>query len=123
VTSRASAVWPADLLDAKVPARTVNAPTVRPARHTFEPLTGDLFRMHLTVPKRLKEKLEAARDALSHSHPGATEEEVLEAGLDLLLERAARERLGHPLFPARSPAAVRVRASTRSQPRGRTAAM
>jgi hypothetical protein len=31
-------------------------------------LTGDLFRMHLTVPKRLKEKLEAARDALSHSH-------------------------------------------------------
>jgi hypothetical protein len=77
----------------------------------------------LTVPKRLKEKLEAARDALSHSHPGATEEEVLEAGLDLLLERAARERLGHPLFPARSPAAVRVRTSTRSQPRGRTAAM
>jgi hypothetical protein len=118
--STTSTGWPADLLDAKVPARTVNAPTVRPARHTFEPLTGDLFRMHLTVSKRLKEKLEAARDALSHSHPGATEEEVLEAGLDLLLERAAKRnglvtkpQAAQRPFPARSPAAVRARASTR----------
>jgi hypothetical protein len=64
--------WPADLLDAKTPAQPVNAPLVRPRGAPFEPLTGDLFRMHLTVPKRLEEKLEAARDALSHSHPGAT---------------------------------------------------
>jgi 5-methylcytosine-specific restriction endonuclease McrA len=113
--STTSTGWPADLLDAKVPARTVNAPTVRPARHTFEPLTGDLFRMHLTVPKRLKEKLEAARDALSHSHPGATEEEVLEAGLDLLLERAAKrnglvtkpQAAQRPSKPGHIPAAVK----------------
>jgi hypothetical protein len=66
--STTSTGWPADLLDAKVPAQSVNAPLVRPRGASFEPLTGDLFRMHLTVPKRLKEKLEAARDALSHSY-------------------------------------------------------
>jgi hypothetical protein len=38
------------------------------------------------------EKLEAARDALSHSHPGADVETLLEEGLDLLLERAAKRR-------------------------------
>jgi hypothetical protein len=37
-------------------------------------------------------KLEAARDALSHSHPGADAEVILEAGLDLLIERAAKLR-------------------------------
>jgi hypothetical protein len=81
---------PADLLNAKVPVRVVNAPTVRPGRPVFEPLTANLFRMHVTVSKRFKEKLEAARDALSHSHQGASEEEILEAGLELLLERAAK---------------------------------
>jgi hypothetical protein len=82
---------PADLLDAKAPTPPVNAPTVRfSGRPTFEPLTADLFRMYVTVPKRFKEKLEAAREALSHSHPGASQVEILEAGLDLLLERAAK---------------------------------
>jgi hypothetical protein len=98
-----------------VTAPTVNAPNVWPARQAFEPLTADLFRMHLTVPKRLNEKLEAARDALSHSHPGASEEEILEAGLDLLLERSAKRNglVKRPQAkqreskPAHVPAAVR----------------
>ena len=38
------------------------------------------------------EKLEAARDALSHSHPGADVEAILEAGLDLVIERAAARK-------------------------------
>jgi hypothetical protein len=38
------------------------------------------------------EKLDAARDALSHSHPGADAEAILEAGLDLVIERAARRK-------------------------------
>jgi hypothetical protein len=38
------------------------------------------------------EKLDAARDALSHSHPGADAEAILEAGLDLLIERHAKRR-------------------------------
>ncbi|BDG02721.1 hypothetical protein [Anaeromyxobacter oryzae] len=44
---------PAELLDAKVPARNVNAPIFRADQPTFEPLTSELRRMHLTVTKRL----------------------------------------------------------------------
>jgi hypothetical protein len=71
------------------------APAPRPsevAAIVVEPKTPELSRMHLTVSRRLLEKLSAARDALSFSHPGATEDEVIEAGLDLLLERAAKRR-------------------------------
>jgi 5-methylcytosine-specific restriction endonuclease McrA len=56
------------------------------------PLTAELRRLHVTVSHRFLEKLDAARDALSHSHPGAATEQVLEVGLDLLLERHARRR-------------------------------
>jgi HNH endonuclease len=66
------------------PARPVAKPDVA------DPLTADLSRLHVTVSKRFLAKLAAARDALSHSHPGADVEAVLEAGLDLLL--AARDR-------------------------------
>jgi hypothetical protein len=55
-----------------------------------DPLTADLSRLHVTVSKQFLAKLAAARDALSHGHPGANVEAVLEAGLDLLL--AARDR-------------------------------
>ena len=77
------------------PEATRLAPTPRlaaPPRSAAEPLTADLRRLHVTVSKRFTEKLEAARDALSHSHPGADVEAILEAGLDLLLERAAKRK-------------------------------
>ena len=61
-------------------------------RSAAQPLTADLRRLHVTVSKRFMEKVEAARDALSHSHPGADVERILEAGLDLLLERAAKRK-------------------------------
>src|SRR5512145_3218378 len=61
-------------------------------RSAAQPLTADLRRLHVTVSKRFLEKVEAARDALSHSHPAADVEQILEAGLDLLLERAAKRR-------------------------------
>jgi hypothetical protein len=57
-----------------------------------EPLTAELSRMHVTVSRRFLEKLEAARDALSHSHPGAGNEEILEAGLDALIERQEKRK-------------------------------
>ena len=56
----------------------------------------------MTVTRRFMEKLAAARAALSHSHPGATEGEILEAGLDLLLERHAK-RKGLVEKPLREP--------------------
>jgi hypothetical protein len=84
--------------DADHPGRTTGAPisgrpdTSSSRRDVAEPLTADLSRLHVTVSRRFLSKLEAARNALSHSHPGASEEEILEAGLDLLLARAAKRR-------------------------------
>ncbi len=92
-----------------------SAPMPRvPPRSTAEPLTADLRRLHVTVSKRFTEKLEAARDALSHSHPGADVEAILEAGLDLLIERAAKrkgivERPRKYPAPGRSPAGAMER--------------
>jgi hypothetical protein len=62
------------------------------ARALVEPRTAELSRMHVTVTRRLVDKLASARDALSHSHPGASDDEILELGLDLLLDRAAKRR-------------------------------
>jgi hypothetical protein len=69
---------------------TVEPLTVEPL--TVEPLTADLSRLHVTVSKGFLRKLDEARDALSHAMPGATEAELLEAGLDLLLAQAAKRR-------------------------------
>jgi hypothetical protein len=91
---RPNAVQPVELVDAKVPAVRPDAPTSR-ERNTVEPLTAELSRLHVTVSRRFLEKLQAARDALSHSHPGASQEELLEAGLDLLLEKVADTSSGH----------------------------
>ena len=69
---------------------------------TVEPLTADLNRLHVTVSRRFLAKLEAARAALSHSHPGADADEILEAGLDLLIERHEK-RKGLVEKPRREP--------------------
>ncbi len=63
-----------------------------PARDSAEPLDAASSRLHVTVSRRFLQKLEAARDALSHANPGASAEEILEAGLDLLLERHAKRK-------------------------------
>jgi 5-methylcytosine-specific restriction endonuclease McrA len=77
-----------------------------PPRTLTEPLTADLRRLHITVSKRFLEKLEAARDALSHSHPGADTEALLEAGLDLIIERAAARKglVNRPRAQRKAPA-------------------
>jgi hypothetical protein len=75
---------------AQTPTPTPGPP--RPPRASAEPLTADLRRLHVTVSRRFLEKLEQARSALSHSHPGAGAEEILEAGLDLILAADARRK-------------------------------
>ncbi len=80
--------------------RPTGSPTAAPAlapsrpaqRDGAEPLTAELSRLHVTVSRRFLAKLEAARAALSHARPGATAEEILEAGLDLLLKRQAKRK-------------------------------
>ena len=62
------------------------------ARTAVEPLDAERARVHVTVSRQLLDKLEQARAALSHSHPRASEQEILELGLDLILERHAKRR-------------------------------
>ncbi len=96
----ASAVEPAalELRPAETPAVAANTPmaapetSVPPCRDSVEPLDAKRSRWHVTVSRRFLEKLEAAKDALSHAHPGASAEEVLEAGLDLLLAKDAKRK-------------------------------
>ena len=57
-----------------------------------EPLTANDSRLHMTVSNQFLEKLEAARQGQGHVQPGATKEQVIEAALNLLLEKQARRR-------------------------------
>jgi hypothetical protein len=75
-------------------AATASPPQTPPNldRPKVTPLDGERARVNITVSRRLVAKLAAARDILSHSHPGASEAEIIELGIDLLLERFARRR-------------------------------
>ena len=85
-------------------------------RDALTPLTRDRARLHVTVSRRLLEKLEAARAALSHVHPGASAGELLEAGLDLLLaEHAKRKGLVQRPRPPRRVAAGSVPAHVKRE--------
>jgi len=88
-----------DVLDAPVtPVGPLLAPEedlthpARARRDMVQPITEELRRLSVTVSARFLRKLAAARDGLSHAQPGATTEQVLEAALDLLLERQARRQ-------------------------------
>jgi hypothetical protein len=76
--------------------RAISTPPPTPAEPTpvlrVEPLTASEHRVHLTVSPAFLEKLEEARLALSHSLPGATVEDVLSAGLDLILARDRKKK-------------------------------
>ena len=61
-------------------------------RDETEPLTADLRRLHITVSRQLLKKLETAQAGLGHAIPGATMEQVIDAAVDLLLERQAKAR-------------------------------
>ncbi len=70
---------------APVPAR-------EPARTVVEPLTSTMSRLHLTVSRVFVGKLRKARAGQSHVQPGAEDEQVLEAALDLLLAQQEKRR-------------------------------
>jgi hypothetical protein len=77
----------------RAPEMTAMGDARRVEHHSeVELLTADLRRLHVTVSRQFLKKLDAARDGLSHSIHGATTEQVLEAALDLLLEKQARSR-------------------------------
>jgi hypothetical protein len=105
------------------PASAAKPPPPPPPlrRPAVEPLTADLRRLHVTVSQRVLDKLEAARAALSHARPGASTEEVIEAALDLLLEKRAKRRglvknprpISRPARPDHVPAHVKRTVWTR----------
>jgi 5-methylcytosine-specific restriction endonuclease McrA len=63
-------------------------------RGTLEPLSCSRYLVRLCVGCGFKEKLERARDLMSHSNPSSELDAVLERGLDLLLEKLERRRFG-----------------------------
>src|SRR5512138_3287162 len=69
-------------------------PTAAPARpaDSAEPLTAELSRLHITVSREFMETLDRTRDALSHSHPGASNEELLMACMQLMLDKKAKQK-------------------------------
>ena len=95
-TPTAAASEPPGLRQIGAEVRPVELVPSRPSRPApltaVQPLTSEARRLHVTVSKRFLEKLEVAREALSHSHPNADAEAILEAGLDLLIERAAKRK-------------------------------
>ena len=87
-----------------------------------EPLTAELSRYHLTVSREFMETLEETRDALSHTHPGASTEEILMACMRLMLDKKAKDKglverpqkAPRPCRPHRIPAHVRREVMKRS---------
>ncbi len=77
---------------AKVHPGELWAPRTEVERTVVEPMTANESRIHMTVSTQLLEKLEAARRGQGHVQPGATKEQVIEAALDLLLEKQASRR-------------------------------
>jgi 5-methylcytosine-specific restriction endonuclease McrA len=65
-------------------------------RTVVEPLTPVASRMHLTVSRELIELLKRAKAGQSHVQPGVTDEQVILAGLRLLVAQQERRRASVP---------------------------
>ena len=90
VKSTTSPVHPGELLAAAPEPAPV--PAREPARTVVEPLTSTMSRLHLTVSRVFVGKLKRARVGQSHVQPGATDEQVIDAALDLLLAQQEKRR-------------------------------
>jgi hypothetical protein len=111
-----SAPLPAALAGPSPSSFAAPSSSTAPDRPKVRPLDAERARINMTVSRRLLNKLATARDALSHSHPGASEEAILELGLDLIIDRH-RKRRGVGAKPrAKTPPAVAVPVSPESAP-------
>jgi hypothetical protein len=68
------------------------APPPRPSPPAVQPLTPTETRLHITVSPEFLRMLDACKNALSHAMPGASVEDVLAAGMKLILERDAKKK-------------------------------
>ena len=83
-----------------------------PPRTQLEPMTATLSRMHLTVSRELVELLKTARAGQSHVEPHATDEQVIIAGLRLLIAQQEKRKAS---VPAKVKRAVMARDEARCQ--------
>ncbi len=67
-----------------------------PPRTLVEPLTRTETRMHLTVSPEFLALLKKAKAGQSHVQPGATDEQVLNAALELLVAQQEKRRASVP---------------------------
>ena len=67
-----------------------------PARTLVEPLTRTETRMHVTVSPEFVALLKKAKAGQSHVEPGATDEQVLTAALELLIAQQEKRRASVP---------------------------
>ena len=80
--------------DLTCPKGASPVPEVR--RTLVEPLTRHETRMHVTVSPAFMALLKKARAGQSHVKPGATDEQVLTAALNLLIEEQGKRRASVP---------------------------
>ncbi|HWA72914.1 MAG TPA: HNH endonuclease signature motif containing protein [Polyangiaceae bacterium] len=74
-------------------------PTGRAVRRSvgaraLEPLSSGRYLVRVSVGCAFKDKLERARDLMSHSNPSCELAAVLERGLELLLDKLEKQRFG-----------------------------
>ncbi len=74
----------------------VERPVAPAPRTVVEPLTRQESRMHVTVSPAFMTLLKKARAGQSHVQPGATDEQVLTAALELLIEKQEKRKASVP---------------------------
>lgn len=65
----------------------------------LDPLSDEQYHLQLTLSRRAKEKLERARDLMSHANPTAELAAVIERALDMLIERLEARRFAQTKSP------------------------
>ncbi|MDB5212750.1 MAG: hypothetical protein JWO86_677 [Myxococcaceae bacterium] len=79
----------------------MSAPALKTAPARIEPLSETRFKVQLTASAELREKLERARDLMSHANRSGDLAVVVEKALDLLLDHLEKQRLGKVTRPTR----------------------
>ena len=84
----------------------VAAPLALQARTVVEPMTPTETRLHITVSPKFVALLKKAKAGQGHVQPNATDEDVLQAALELLIEKQEKRKAS---VPARVKREVRAR--------------
>ena len=94
-------------------------PVVMNHRGVVAPLSGETFKVQFTASRALRDKLQQARDLLSHRVPDGDLPAIIERALDLLIEEVKKERFGMGR-KVRSPSHVATKAEQLGGPGGGT---